>query len=63
MQQSKNEDSEATVDVHFTDLTDSLLAWKVPVEFFAIDSSLRVSNIKYMYDMFIWSDIPYAFDV
>lgn len=44
MQQSYNEESEATVDVHFTDLTDSLVAWKVPVDVFAIESHLRVSN-------------------
>lgn len=48
MQQSNNEDSEATVDVHFTDLTDSLVAWKVPVDVFAIESPLRVSNIKFI---------------
>lgn len=48
MQQSNNEDSEATVDVHFTDLTDSLVAWKVPVDVFAIERPLRVSNIEFI---------------
>lgn len=47
MQQSNNEDSEATVDVHFTDLTDSLVAWKVPVDVFAIENPLRVSNNQF----------------
>ncbi len=43
--QLSNNDSEATVDVHFIDLTDSLVAWKVPVDVFAIETPLRVSNI------------------
>lgn len=43
MHQSVNEDTEATVDVQFTDLLDSLLAWKVPVEIFITDSPLRTS--------------------
>lgn len=43
MQQSNNEDGGATVDVHFIDLTDSLVAWKVPVDVFAIESPLRAS--------------------
>lgn len=47
MQQSNNEDSEATVDVRFTDLTDSLVAWKVPVDVFAIETPLRVSTIEF----------------
>lgn len=48
MQQLNNDDSEATVDVHFTDLTDSLVAWKVPVDVFAIESPLRVSNTEFI---------------
>lgn len=47
MEQSNYEDSEATVDVHFTDLTDSLVAWKVPVDVFAIENPLRVSNMEF----------------
>lgn len=47
MEQSNNEDSEATVDVHFTELTDSLVAWKVHMEVFAIENPLRVSNIEF----------------
>lgn len=47
MQQSNNEDNEATVDVHFTDLTDSLVAWKVHVDVFATENPLRVSNIEF----------------
>ncbi|XP_052421904.1 calcipressin-1a isoform X1 [Carassius gibelio] len=43
MEQSNNEDSEATLDVHFTELTDSLVAWKVHMEVFAIENPLRAS--------------------
>ncbi|XP_051567089.1 calcipressin-1-like isoform X2 [Myxocyprinus asiaticus] len=43
MQQSDNVDSEATVNVHVSDLPESLVACKVPVDIFTSENLLRAS--------------------
>ncbi|XP_051567088.1 calcipressin-1-like isoform X1 [Myxocyprinus asiaticus] len=48
MQQSDNVDSEATVNVHVSDLPESLVACKVPVDIFTSENLLRVARLNFI---------------